>query len=112
MADMLTLGQQHLTVLHYEAQQRSVALPSNKLFQIRTAKLGSALKQGKESWLSLLSLLCQSGMSAPFALGHNLYSRCLLDQWIFQLGQVTQLLGAGLGFSQGLNPQHSKQYLI
>ena len=65
---MLTLGQQQLAVLHYQDQQRSVALPSNNLFQIGTAKLGSALKQGKESWLSLRSLLYQSGMSDPLPL--------------------------------------------
>ena len=68
MADVLTLGQQQLTVLHYQVQQRSVALPSNNLFQIGTVKLGSALKQDKESWLSLLSLLYQSGTSAPMPL--------------------------------------------
>ena len=68
MADVLTLGQQQLTVLHYQDQQRSVALPSNNLFQIGTAKLGSALIWGKASLLLVLSLLYQSGTSSPLHL--------------------------------------------
>ena len=57
MADVLTLGQQQLTALQYPVQQRSVALPSNNLFQVGQPTLDSALKHGKESLLLLLSLL-------------------------------------------------------
>ena len=57
MADVLTLGQHQLTVLHYQVQQRSVALPSNNLSKLGQPTFDSALKWGKESLLLLLSLL-------------------------------------------------------
>ena len=85
MANVLTLGQQQFSVLHYQVQQRSVALSSNN-FLVRVAlskeydnpTLGSALKQAKKDvntpelpqliqyeCLLLLSLLYQSNMSTP-----------------------------------------------
>ena len=68
MADVLTLGQQQLTVLHYQVQYRSVALPRITSFKLGQPTLDSALKQGKESSLLLLSLLYQSSMRAPLSL--------------------------------------------
>ena len=47
----------------------------------------TALKQGKKDVITPeVALLIQ--YKCPYALGHNLYSMCLLDQWMFWLGGV------------------------
>ena len=48
MADVLTLGQQQLTVLHYQVQQRSVALPRTTCSKLGQQTLYSALQWAKK----------------------------------------------------------------
>ena len=48
MADVLTLGQQQFSVLHYQVQQRSVALSSNNFQEYNNPTLDSALKKAKK----------------------------------------------------------------
>ena len=67
-------------------QWYSPATPCSKLGQ---PALDSAPRQGKERVFVITPkgvLLIQ--YECPFALGCNLYSGCLLDQWIFWLGEV------------------------
>ena len=48
MADVLTLGQQQFSVLHYGVQERSVALSSNNFQENNNPTLDSTLKQAKK----------------------------------------------------------------
>ena len=64
-----------LTVLHYQAQQRSVALSSNNLFQMGQSNTSFALKQAeKDAITPELALLIW--YESPFTLGHNFYNSC------------------------------------
>ena len=61
MADVLTLGQQQLTVLHYQVEQRSVALPSNNLFQIGTTNTSFCSETGQRKFVITPELAITEG---------------------------------------------------
>ena len=88
MADVLTLGQQQITVLHYQVQQRSVALVSNNLFQIWTTNTSFYSETGQRKFVITPELALPIWYEYPLALCYNLYSGYSLDQWIFWLGGV------------------------
>ena len=48
MTDVLTLGQQQFSVLHYEVQQRSVVFSSHNFQEYSNPTLDFALKQAKK----------------------------------------------------------------
>ena len=98
MADVLTLWQQQFSVLHYQVQQSSVALSSNNFMKCSNPTLETALKQA-ETDVNTPELAQLIQYECPFALGHNLYNWCLVDQWIFQLGGVCTASGSRTGIN-------------
>ena len=81
MADVLTLGQQQFSVLHYQVNQTSVTLSSNNFEEYNNPTLDSALDRQRKM-LILLSLLNQSSMSAPLPLVTTLMTE-YHQKWVY-----------------------------
>ena len=71
MVDVLTLGQQQFSALHYQVQQRSVELSSNNVQEYNNPTLDSPLKQAKKE-VNTIELAQPIQYECPFTLGHNL----------------------------------------
>ena len=69
--DVLTLGQQQFSVLHYQVQQKSVALSCNSLQEYNNPTLEAALIQAKKD-VNTPELAQPIQCECPFTLGHNL----------------------------------------
>ena len=84
------------------ALPRATAINSSSLSG-QTKVSGTSQQQLDPNWDNQHLILLQTGQrkfvitpelnlamlyECPFAVGHNPYSRCFLDQWIFQLGGV------------------------
>ena len=66
----------------------SVALSSNNLFQRVQTNTSFYSETGQRMVVITPELALPIQYECPFALGHNLYSRCILDHLIFHLGGV------------------------